>query len=570
MYLRTTARTNLDGSKATYYQLAHNVWDPQTRRAKAVVVHNFGRAETLDVAVLERLCRSVARVCGLDVRASDGSQRDARSAGAGKSKQFGLFGALPDGVEIVRTRELGTVHVIAALWRELGIGAAVRKAVVAQRAPAELESALLAMVANRLCRPESKLGVWDRWLETVHLPECNNLKLHQMYEAMDVLHEHVAEVEEAVFFSVADLMNLTVDLVFYDTTTCSFALDEPDGDGGLRQFGHSKDGAWAPQVVVALAVTRDGIPVRSWVLPGNTADVTTVETVKRDLRGWKLGRALFVADSGMNSAGNRAELVKACGRYLLAVRAGSVGEVQHDVLSRAGRYKEVAENLWVKEVEVGEGELRRRYLVCHNPREAERQRAHRQEVLAEIEAELAKHRDHDAKSKWTADLRSSGRHGRYVKLDAAGRIAVDRAAVAAAERLDGKWVLQTNDDTLSAEDAAQGYKSMLVIEQCFRSLKRTQIRLTPMYHWLDRRIAAHVRICVLALTVQRVAELRSGRSWHAIRTALEAVQASELKAHGHRFFQANEPGDEALAVMKSLGLKPPSKLLGMVAEPAAA
>ena len=105
-------------------------------------------------------------------------------------------------------------------------------------------------------------------------------------------------------FQTANLFNLSVDLIFYDTTTASFAIDyEDDSDEtGLRQYGHSKEGTWTPQIVVALAVTRDGLPVKSWVFPGNTADVSTVERIRRDLRGWKLGRALFVADSGMNSA----------------------------------------------------------------------------------------------------------------------------------------------------------------------------------------------------------------------------------------------------------------------------
>ncbi|MES0337885.1 MAG: transposase [Candidatus Magnetobacterium sp. LHC-1] len=103
--------------------------------------------------------------------------------------------------------------------------------------------------------------------------------------------------------------------MFYDTTTVSFSIDYEDDDGGLRKYGKSKDGGWSPQVVVALAVTREGLPVRSWVFPGNTADIKTVEQVKSDLKGWKLGRALFVADAGMNSEYNRQELAKACGKY---------------------------------------------------------------------------------------------------------------------------------------------------------------------------------------------------------------------------------------------------------------
>jgi hypothetical protein len=129
------------------------------------------------------------------------------------------------------------------------------------------------MVANRLCEPDSKLGVWDRWLSKVYLPSCKGLKLNHMYEAMDLLHAHADEVEKTVFFQTANLFNLEVDLIFYNTTTASFSVDYEDdperhSNATLRKFGHAKEGFWAPQVVVALAVTREGIPVRSWVLPG--------------------------------------------------------------------------------------------------------------------------------------------------------------------------------------------------------------------------------------------------------------------------------------------------------------
>ena len=156
----------------------------------------------------------------------------------------------------------------------------------------------------------------DRWLSKVYFPASDILKLDHMYESMDYLYDHYEQVEKSIFFHTANLFNLEVDLIFYDTTTASFCIDQEDEDleldvdvhtgetevlaEGLRKYGHSKDGVWAPQVVVALAVTRSGLPVRCWVFPGNTSDVTTIKKVRQGLRGWKLNRALFVADSGFN------------------------------------------------------------------------------------------------------------------------------------------------------------------------------------------------------------------------------------------------------------------------------
>jgi transposase len=283
--------------------------------------------------------------------------------------------------------------------------------------------------------------------------------------------------------------------------------------------------------------------------------------VRADLRGWKLGRALFVADSGNNSEENRQELSKACGKYLLATRMGSVSEVKDDVLARPGRYKVISENLHAKEVVVGDGELRRRYILCYNPREAERQRKHREQVVKELEEELDKHPDHKATARWAIDLLASGRTKRYLTIDKNQCVRLDRAAIREAAKYDGKWVLQTNDDTITLEDAAAGYKGLLVIERCFRALKRTRIKMEPMYHWLARRIEAHIKLCVFALLIERVAEIQCKQPWPQIKRTLATLQASEFHTPNYQFFQRNEPSPELLRILKSLEIPVPKVVL---------
>ena len=256
------------------------------------------------------------------------------------------------------------------------------------------------------------------------------------------------------FFQVADLFNLEVDLVFYDTTTASFAVDyeddaEQNSETTLRYFGRSKEGTWSPQVVVALAVTREGIPVRSWVLPGNTSDVDTVKQVRSDLRGWSLGRALFVADAGMNSQSNRAELAKACGKYLLACRMSSVAEIKQEVLTKRGRYTIFSDNLQAKEVIVGDGERRKRYILCYNPKEAKRQSEHRRAIIELLEKEIERHPNKTAGAQWAIELLASRRFKRYLRVTKSNQIRIDRTAVREAAKFDGKWVIETNDDTIS-------------------------------------------------------------------------------------------------------------------------
>jgi transposase len=303
--------------------------------------------------------------------------------------------------------------------------------------------------------------------------------------------------------------------------------------------------------------------VRSGVFPGNTPEVATVERIQDDLRGWKLGRALFVADAGMHSEAHRVELARGVGKYVLAVPVGAIAEVKTEVLSRPGRYRTLEDNLLAKEVVVGDGERRRRYIVCFNPKEAERQAQHRAEVIETLQEELARHPSRSATAKWAMEWLTSGRYRRYLKVTAGGEVCLDAEAIRQAPRLDGKWVLITHDDTLSVEDAAVAYKSLLVIERCFRSLKRGQIHLGLMYHRLPQRIEAHVKICVLALLIQRVVEHTTGESWFPLRHELNGLQATEFRTATHQFFHRNEPTSELKRLFKTLEISMPNSMLAV-------
>ena len=557
MYLRKTSRKNKDGSVVEYYALAHNERHPETGKPVAHIIHSFGRADQLDRDHLVRLCQSIARVCGLQVIDPLSNTDDDKVETA-----LGL----PKDLKLIRSLTLGTVLVIETLWERLGIGKLFNDVCKTQKLKAPYERALLAMVANRLCEPESKLGVWDRWLEKVYMPSCGSLKLENMYEAMDLFYEHAAELEEHIFFETANLFNLQVDLIFYDTTTASFSIDyedEDDSEGAIRKFGRAKEGGWGPQVIVALAVTREGLPVRSWVFPGNTTDVNTVEKVRSDLRGWKLNRAIFVADAGMNSEENRGELSRACGKYLLATRMANVTEIKRDVLTKRGRYTVIRDNLHAKEVIVGEGERRRRYILCYNPKEAERQKKHREQKIKFLEEELETHPVRQANAQWAIELLASSRYKRYLTITKSNNIRIDRKNIREAKKYDGKWVLQTNDDTISVEDAACGYKGLMVIERCFRSLKRTQIKMTPMFHWVPRRIETHVKICVLALLIERIAEIKCGEPWSRIRRKLESLEILELITPEYRLFQRNEITAKTRNILKLLDVSTPKRVVGL-------
>jgi hypothetical protein len=564
MYLRITQRHNRDDSSVTYYALAESVWNADEKRREAHVVHSFGRADQLDRAELERLVRSINRV--LD----DGD--DAAGSAATSDRPA---------IEIERVFELGVVLAGRALWEELGVGPAIRRCAEQAKLTAPHETALFAMAANRLDHPVSKLACAERWLPDITwLPDAAGLAVDQCYRALDFLAVWADEIEREVFLKAADLFRLDVDLIFYDTTTAYFEIDEPDEDeqefagrlyAPLRKRGHSKEGRDnQPQVIIALAVTRDGMPVRSWVLPGNTADVTTVAQIKDDLRAWRLGRCLFVGDAGMYSADNLAQLSRGLGRYILAVPMRRIRAIEDEVLTRPGRYKPVGDNLQVKEVWVGDGERRKRYVLCLNPQEAERERTRRAQLLIELNAELALlEQRQDDHPKAACGLMASRRYGRYLSEDERGRPRLDAAKVKGAEKFDGKFVVISNDDTLSAEDIALGYKGGWIIESCFRRMKQTGLQVRPMFHWTSRRIEAHVKLCVLALQVQRAAELRCQLPWARIAHVLSGLKAVRYRCEGRGIVQRTKITAELSTMLKTLKISVPKQILLVAESPSA-
>ena len=234
----------------------------------------------------------------------------------------------------------------------------------------------------------------------------------------------------------------------------------------------------------------------------------------------------------------------------------------HAGLARAGRYRDVADNLRVKEVYVGTGERRRRYVVCYNPEEAAREHAHRERLLELVRAELAaldaRQADHPKKA---CELMASRRFGRYLRMDPQGRLSIDTTKVAAEAKYDGKFVVTTNDDTLDAEDVALGYTSLMLIEGCFRRMKTTGLQTRPIYHWRAHRIIAHVKLCVLALLLERAAELRCQQTWRTIRHTLDQLKVVRYRMQGKTILQSTQVTAPLAKSLRSLGIPSPKKIL---------
>jgi len=567
MYLRTIQRHNKDGSTVRYVQLAHNHRKGTNTQAEVLV--QLGREDRLDMDGLRRLVGSISRYL-------DGQ------------------GALPAGPDagdqallVESSRTLGAVWLLDALWQRLGVAEALAKLLGTRRFGTDVERVLFALVCNRATDPMSKLSAAEWASQDAAIPGLVGMDEDQAYRAMDLLVEAdtQARVQEAVFFTAANLLNLEVDLLFFDTTSTFFQRDtEETGPGGFRVYGHSKDHRPdLPQVVIGLAVTREGIPVRVWCWPGNTNDMTVIQQVKDDLRGWRLGRVITVVDRGFASDDNLAYLTRAGGHWIAGerLRDGTADVAQ--VLARQGRYQSVRDNLRVKEVRLGSGDAARRFVLCHNPEQAQRDRYQRQQQLAAAQAELERIATLRAKAgqakaagrgrgrraaagedhlKAECALRDHPSLGRWLRQTPGGRLVIDRGKVRAEQRLDGKFLLSTSDPDLSAEDVALGYKNLLEAERAFRDLKTT-LELRPIWHRLERRIRAHVLLCWLALLLARVAERQTGTTWRRINTELGRLHLVTLAGPAGRMQHTTALTPQQRELLAATGIAPPPRVTSL-------
>jgi hypothetical protein len=555
MYLRGTRRTNRDGSVVSYLQLAHNERSAETGNPVAKVIHNFGRAEHVDRDALARLVSSISRFL---------TPEQAAAAAHGAE------------VEILDSRPLGGAWTLDQLWDRLGIGAAIRRVATSRRLDGEeVERIVFALVAQRALKPGSKLAATKWVAKRVAINGLTVFTDDQAYRAMDFLLEALPEIASEIFGSVAHLLNLDLDIIFVDTTSTYWEVDgadeladlqdNVDDDGvsrpvenGARAFGHSKDHRTdLPQVVIAMAVTRDGVPVRCWTFSGNTADTSIIRTVKDDLAGWNLHRMVWVADRGFASAANRAYLTRGGGHYIHAEKLRNTNSEAAAALARPGRYRTVAGNLRVKEVAVApggkgdgdDGARAQRFVVCHNPDQADRDATVRSQLVAHLEELMA------GSDAWTERRRDEfvgslkGKPGlrRYLRRTNGGLLRVDAAAIKRESHLDGKWLLRTSDSTLTADDLAAAYKTLLQVERGWRDMKGA-LGLRPVFHHREDRIRTHVQLCWLALLLIRVVENATNDTWRNVRDELERMHLITLATADGQVAQrsATTPGQKTI------------------------
>ena len=546
-----------------YIQLVEAYRD-ESGRARQRTIASLGRLETID-AHYDSLIRGLERVTGRDHSAEPPAEAE-----------------LPD-IVFKPARHLGDVWSLTALWNELGFDQLARVFRSGKR-QLDVEAMLRIMVFNRLCDPESKLGVL-RWLETVSLPGiATETVAHQhLLRAMDALVEHRDAVDKVVAGLLRPLIDQELSVVFYDLTTIRTEGESEQHDD-LRRYGQSKDGGIRRQVVLGVVQTADGLPIYHEVFEGNVAEVKTLRaTLDTVMARYPIRRVIAVADRGLLSLDNLEELQG------LTTPAGEPLEFILAVPGR--RYPDFVDTLrdfhntqcQPADQEVL-GEFRwnaLRLVAAHDPRMAAEKTAERDRRIKALEDQAAEWVDkldnQDSGTRGRGRPLSDGgvrarfyhavmeaRLGRIIRVDLKSELfsyTIDRKARRLAEMMDGKLLLVTNTQDLSTDEVVARYKSLADIERGFRVLK-SEIEIGPVYHRLPNRVRAHAYLCFIALILHRVIRQRLRQAEQSIspERALETlrrIQHHQIQLAGKNRSGITSLSPEQAALLQSLRVEKP-------------
>jgi hypothetical protein len=513
-----------EGRAYQYLHIVENRWE--NGRTRQHILGSLGRLEDLQAqGDLERVIRQLVEHCP--------SVRLLRAEAQGA-------------LEVVRDLVWGPVLVFDRLWEELGLKEILTTLAARKRFDFDFERMIFAQALQRLLEPGSDLR-GSKWIETVHEPAFGKLTLHHFYRSLGFLWQKKEEIEVALYRRGLDLFNQELDLVFFDTTSTYF---EGTSLKGWAKLGKSKD--HRPdhlQLVVGVVMRRDGFPIACEIWPGNTADVKTLVPVVEGLKTrFRIRKVVLVCDRGMVSKANLAALGKAGYEYIVGVKMRNLVEVRDEVLGRAGRYREVNDKLQVKEVEVAD----RRYVICYNPHEAEKDRRDREAILEKMKGKLA--------SGGVKSLLNNRGYRRFLHVEGAvGRI--DEKAALREERYDGKYVLRTTT-TLSAVEVAEAYKQLTWIERLWRDLKDV-VEIRPIFHWRKRdNVKGHIFACFLALHLaallrRKLAAAEVTAPWDEVVRDLSSLRAVTVALGGERYLMRSPVCGCAGRVFAAVGIKPP-------------
>jgi len=568
-FVRTVKTTSKTGESYEYLRIVESYWDRGKRKQR--VIANLG-----NIAVLRKDIKQI--VNGLLQRAGE---------------KLLVFA---DDLRNEADKEYGVRYVASFMWQQMGLEELIQKILKRKKVELDYGNWIKMMVVNKLSDPRSKLGIFE-WLSRVWWPEHGfdekvlegkrkveveekeriaKREVMKFYRALDHLLGMKKKIENHLYGQFRDLFNMEVDLVFYDLTSSYF---EGEGPEGLACLGYSRDHEPGKSQVVIGLIMCNGLPIGHEVFEGNRVDKKTVKEILAKLKNqFKIKRCIFVGDRGLVSKENL-EILEKYEEFesILALRKRRNNEVKKIMLGQEPLiYCQIDDDLEYREVSGKDG---LRYIVCRNPEIAKEQREKRQNDMAEIEKELGELKA-EVESQKRPSLKKiiksieeilSHRHGhrlyRY-ELDEKNRsfqYFKKDEEIKLENELDGVYILRTYEKDLTPEEIIESYKDLQDVERAFCSMK-TPLELRPFFHHKEERVRAHVFICVLAYTIQKVIEKMlqnadikfTGKKTFSL---FKQMGVTVMKVGDESYAYVSEPTYMQQKILKAIKIQPPSRII---------
>lgn len=374
------------------------------------------------------------------------------------------------------------------------------------------------IVLARIANPQSKMA-------TVEMLEENfgiSLPLHKVYRMMDKLDDTaITRLNKRTYQNTQSLFSRNLDVIFFDATTIYF---ESFSDDELRKFGYSKDLKFnQPQVLLALLVTREGLPVGYRVFEGDKYEGHTVSPVLQELkREYKIDRVVFVADSGMFNKENLEILNSKGFEYIVGARLKNMNkDLKAKILNR-DNYSGQSESFSVADLEYNS---QNRLIVSYKAERARKDNHERQKAILKLKKKLEK-------TTWQKSYLSNHGYKKYLKIEGESHIELDEKKIEEESCWDGLHGVLTNIKDFKCEEILEYYSNLWLVEESFRITKH-DLKVRPVFHWNSERVKAHIAIVFTAFALVRYMEYQVKSQYkklspEKIRKVLMKVQTTIL------------------------------------------
>ena len=443
------------------------------------------------------------------------------------------------------------------LWKKLKIDEILEEVKLRTKVKFDLTTSCFRMVIEHLLNPKSKLGIYNNQMKYLGLPE---VELQHLYRTLDILSDHKDHLEKELFLRNMNLLNMKIDVVFYDVTTFYFESVKADT---LKDFGFSKDSRFNEvQVVLGLLIDSEGMPIGYELFPGNTFDGKTLQDALEKLKKrFMLNKVIIVADRGINSKVNLKRIKDMGFEYIVASRIKNLPKyIQDSIFTEEGYSTVEKEGIRYKVIdyenpvysEKGKKEvLKEKLIITYSPKRAEKDRYDRERLIEKAKRLL---------EKGSLDLKRGGR--KYIKISS--DFSLDEESILRDEKFDGYYGIQTSEKNLSPYDIIGAYHNLWKIEESFRIMK-SHLEVRPIFHWTEKRIKGHFFVCFLAFLLEKTMEFKLKKANieatpSKIRDSINNMNFARFDSGGKTYLLKTRYDTLGSHILRTLKIQPPKNL----------